>query len=104
MKTKEEIIDKIFMDAIGEENTMKLSLIILELIHDCMSEYATDQTAKWRELCEARKELQLIIDEILVQNAGRAMAGTGIYTIPNDIVTKAKELRQKISELEKQIL
>ena len=89
MKTKEEIIDKIFMDAIGEENTMKLSLIILELIHDCMSEYATDQTAKWRELCEAWKEFHLL------NELGDLLYGQGLIRI--------MELRQKISELEKEL-
>lgn len=98
MKTAEEYLEK--MHGLQPHDIREFRG---DRLAEIMEEYATEQTAKWRELCEARKELINIDEELIVQNAARTIAGTGIYKIPEEIANRAYELRQKISEIEKEL-
>jgi len=42
-ESKEQIIDRIFSEALGAEETMKLPLITFELIQDCMEQFASQK-------------------------------------------------------------
>ena len=58
-----------------------------------------EQTAKLKELVKAYEELDEITVDIMVHNAGNAMAGTGIYEIPKNEANRAQKLRKRIAEL-----
>jgi isoaspartyl peptidase/L-asparaginase-like protein (Ntn-hydrolase superfamily) len=91
MKTAEEILKKNNVISMTEG---QYRFATLEGIYEAMEEYATEQTAKWRELNEAQKEYFEHLENMLRVHG---------YYMTGQPLTKSLGLRQKISKIEKEL-